>query len=48
MSILVYFSSESENTRRFIERLGLPALRIPQDVKARLEVTEPYILIVPS
>ncbi|VEB95694.1 ribonucleotide reductase stimulatory protein [Cedecea lapagei] len=48
MSNLVYFSSESENTLRFIERLGLPALRIPLDVKARLEVTEPYILIVPS
>ncbi|AJZ90887.1 class Ib ribonucleoside-diphosphate reductase assembly flavoprotein NrdI [Cedecea neteri] len=48
MSTLVYFSSESENTLRFIERLGLPALRIPLDVKARLEVTEPYILIVPS
>lgn len=48
MSSLVYFSSESENTLRFIERLGLPALRIPLEVKARLEVTEPYILIVPS
>ncbi len=25
MSQLVYFSSSSENTQRFIERLGLPA-----------------------
>ncbi|RKQ41591.1 class Ib ribonucleoside-diphosphate reductase assembly flavoprotein NrdI [Enterobacter sp. R1(2018)] len=48
MSNLVYFSSSSENTLRFVERLGLPALRIPQDMKQRLEVTEPYILIVPS
>ena len=48
MSNLVYFSSSSENTLRFVERLGLPALRIPLDVKQRLEVTEPYILIVPS
>ncbi|HEY1845633.1 MAG TPA: class Ib ribonucleoside-diphosphate reductase assembly flavoprotein NrdI [Buttiauxella sp.] len=48
MSHLVYFSSESENTLRFVERLGLPALRIPLAVKERLEVTEPYILIVPS
>ena len=29
MSQLVYFSSSSENTQRFIERLGLPAVRIP-------------------
>jgi protein involved in ribonucleotide reduction len=48
MSNLVYFSSSSENTLRFVERLGLPALRIPLEVKRRLEVTEPYILIVPS
>ena len=27
MSQLVYFSSSSENTQRFIERLGLPAVR---------------------
>lgn len=26
MSQLVYFSSSSENTQRFIERLGLPAV----------------------
>lgn len=48
MSHLVYFSSESENTLRFVERLGLPALRIPLETSSRLEVTEPYILIVPS
>lgn len=48
MSHLVYFSSSSENTLRFVERLGMPALRIPLEVKQRLEVTEPYILLVPS
>lgn len=29
MSQLVYFSSSSENTHRFMQRLGLPAIRIP-------------------
>ena len=48
MSQLVYFSSRSENTHRFIERLGLPALRIAIDGKARLKVDQPYILVVPS
>ncbi|MEG9524035.1 MAG: class Ib ribonucleoside-diphosphate reductase assembly flavoprotein NrdI, partial [Pantoea piersonii] len=34
---LVYFSSQSENTHRFIARLGLPARRIPLDLSARLQ-----------
>ncbi|MDT0433339.1 class Ib ribonucleoside-diphosphate reductase assembly flavoprotein NrdI [Streptomyces sp. NPDC005840] len=50
MSGLVYFSSVSENTRRFVERLGLPATRIP--LHPRREgmplVTEPYVLITPT
>ena len=48
MSTLVYFSSSSENTRRFIERLGLPAVRIPLNERERIQVDEPYILVVPS
>ncbi|KNB52221.1 class Ib ribonucleoside-diphosphate reductase assembly flavoprotein NrdI [Streptomyces caatingaensis] len=50
MSGLVYFSSVSENTKRFVERLGLPATRIPlhphrEGVPA---VTAPYVLVVPT
>ncbi|MDQ4430306.1 class Ib ribonucleoside-diphosphate reductase assembly flavoprotein NrdI [Yokenella regensburgei] len=48
MSHLVYFSSSSENTLRFIERLGLPAIRIPLNERERIQVDEPYILVVPS
>lgn len=48
MSQLVYFFSRSENTHRFIQRLGLPALRIAIDGKASLKVDQPYILVVPS
>ena len=29
MSNIVYFSSVSENTRRFVEKVGVPAIRIP-------------------
>lgn len=36
------------NTQRFIERLGLPAVRIPLNERERIQVDEPYILIVPS
>lgn len=49
MGNLVYYSSASENTHRFVQRLGLPAHRIP--VRAAdpfLNVDEPYVLIVPT
>lgn len=46
---LVYFSSVTENTRRFVEKLGFPAQRIPLRSKdERVEVSEPYVLIVPT
>lgn len=49
MSDLVYFSSVSENTRRFVEKLGRPALRIPLYAHDEpLIVTEPFVLIVPT
>lgn len=48
MSQIIYFSSKSENTRRFVQRLGLPAQRIPLLATERLQATEPFILIVPS
>ena len=48
MSQLVYFSSSSENTHRFMQRLGLPAIRIPLNERERIRVDEPYMLIVPS
>ncbi len=45
---LVYFSSASGNTHRFVERLGLPALRIPLHTADSLTVDEPYVLICPT
>ena len=49
MSNLVYFSSVSENTHRFVQKLGVPATRIP--VRGRIEdgvITEPYVLVLPT
>lgn len=48
MRLIVYFSSSSENTHRFVQRLGLPAVRIPLNERERIQVDAPYILIVPS
>lgn len=47
--LLVYFSSVSGNTARFIEKLGLPARRIPlRPSEAPLEVDEPFVLVTPT
>ena len=43
---LVYFSSVSENTHRFVQKLGQPAIRIP--LKGAIQVDEPYVLILPT
>jgi protein involved in ribonucleotide reduction len=43
---LVYFSSVSENTHRFVQKLGLPATRIP--LHGRIRVREPYVLVLPT
>jgi protein involved in ribonucleotide reduction len=49
MSSLVYFSSVSENTKRFVERLELPALRIPlRATEPHLQVRDPFVLVLPT
>ncbi|CAG7612083.1 class Ib ribonucleoside-diphosphate reductase assembly flavoprotein NrdI [Leucobacter soli] len=49
MARLVYFSSASGNTHRFVEKLGLPAHRIPLHSRDEpLVVDEPYVLILPT
>ncbi len=49
MTNLVYFSSASENTHRFVTKLGLPAQRIPlYATEPALKVDEPYVLLVPT
>ncbi len=49
MAKLVYFSSVSGNTKRFIDKLGVPAERIPLYPKEDpLVVDEEYVLVVPT
>ena len=54
MTEIIYFSSASGNTHRFIEKLGRPATRIPlhghkdgvrQDT---LRAVSPYVLVLPT
>ena len=48
--LLVYFSSVTENTRRFIDKLDVPALRIPlKAADAELfTVSEDFVLVTPT
>lgn len=47
---LVFFSSVSENTRRFVDRLDRPALRIPlrPRVEGLIRIARPFVLVVPT
>ncbi|MGX4761332.1 class Ib ribonucleoside-diphosphate reductase assembly flavoprotein NrdI [Corynebacterium minutissimum] len=47
--LVVYFSSATENTHRFVEKLGLPSARIPLRLTDDpLIVNEPYVLVCPT
>lgn len=49
MADLVYFSSVSGNTHRFVEKLGRPALRIPLYARDEpLVATQPFVLLLPT
>lgn len=47
--LVVYFSSVTDNTHRFVKKLDLPAVRIPLHREEEpLIVNEPYVLICPT
>jgi protein involved in ribonucleotide reduction len=47
---IVYFSNYSGNTKRFVEKLDIDAIRIPinWDPASPVLVTEDYVLMVPT
>ncbi|MBX4893665.1 class Ib ribonucleoside-diphosphate reductase assembly flavoprotein NrdI [Rhizobium bangladeshense] len=47
MGLIVYYSSRSGNTHRFVEKLGLRAARIPVGPED-IHIREPYVLISPT
>lgn len=49
MARVIYFSNISENTHRFVQKLGEEALRIPYKPSDEPVIaTEPYLLITPT
>jgi len=46
---IIYFSSVSENTKKFVDKLDLDAVRIPlKRNETPLLATSPYVLVVPT
>ena len=46
MHQVVYFSNVSENTKRFVEKLDVDAVRIPLNQKLEIpQVDKPFVLI---
>ncbi len=49
MAQLIYFSSVSENTHRFVGKLGIAADRIPVlPSEPHLRASEPFVLLLPT
>ncbi|NQZ72475.1 MAG: class Ib ribonucleoside-diphosphate reductase assembly flavoprotein NrdI [Dinoroseobacter sp.] len=48
MPALIYFSSKSGNTRRFVSRLGLPASRVSTEIDQQPAPQSPFVLICPT
>ena len=48
--MLVFFSSTSENTARFIEKLDVPALRLPLKTAdaGLVRIDQDYVLVTPT
>lgn len=47
--LIVYFSSATENTKRFVSKLGFPSMRISlRKSDPPLTVREPYVLVCPT
>ena len=46
---LIYFSSASGYTRRFVQKLGIPAAQLPlHTAQPTLLATRPYVLLLPT
>lgn len=46
--VIVYFSSISNNTARFVEKLNFKNFRIPVNLAEKILVEEDYVLICPT
>lgn len=47
MGMIAYWSGKTGNTQRFVDKLGLPSIRIPNHGAAEFLVT-PFVLVFPT
>ncbi|QHX36130.1 ribonucleotide reductase [Spiroplasma sp. TIUS-1] len=45
---LVYFSSTSNNTHRFVQKLNINSIRIPNEETESIQVDNEYVLLTPT
>lgn len=45
---IVYWSSATRNTEKFVGKLGLPSIAIPNSVADMPVMTEPFVLVTPT
>lgn len=48
MALIVYFSTKSRNTHRFVTKLGIQSIEIQHEPKNDLFVDEPFVLVTPT
>lgn len=49
IDLIVYYSTSTNNTHAFVEKLGLESIRIPRRFSEKIPVIDrPYCLIVPT
>ena len=47
--MIVYFSTKSENTKRFVERFDIPNIRIPLNTESDCVIIDkPFVLVTPT
>ena len=49
IDLIVYYSTSTNNTHAFVEKLGLESIRIPRKFSEKIPIIDrPYCLIVPT
>lgn len=48
MALIVYFSTKSRNTHRFVSKLNLPLIELPHAPTNDTMVSEPFVLVTPT
>lgn len=48
MALIVYFSTKSRNTHKFVSKLNLPFIELPHQPENDIIIEQPFILVTPT